>query len=293
MNHPRTLIFVGAHPDDETFGMGATLAKYAAAGVKVYYICCTGGEAGTVEPQYMQGYHSIAELRRTELTKAAEVLQLSGVFYLGYRDSGMAGSADNQNPQAFINAPSDEVAGRIVKIFRELQPEVVVTHDPSGGYNHPDHIMAHKATVTAFKACGDINKYPETGPVFQPARLYYGVRSHRMLKLVIRIMRLFGRNVHKFGRNKDIDLTRMVQFEYPIHAYVKLSKKDMAIRQKAAACHASQGGGMPLSRGGGVMGFVNGLFMLSNRLFGYKDFFMRAYPEPKGKRRESDLFQGI
>jgi N-acetyl-1-D-myo-inositol-2-amino-2-deoxy-alpha-D-glucopyranoside deacetylase len=124
---PRTLVLTGAHPDDETFGMGGTLAQYAAAGVKVYYVCGTRGEVGEVPPEYLKGYNSIAELRTHELKCAADTLGLSDVIYLGYRDSGMAGTADNQHPQALAAAPLEEVAGRIVKELRRLKPEVVVT----------------------------------------------------------------------------------------------------------------------------------------------------------------------
>jgi LmbE family N-acetylglucosaminyl deacetylase len=293
MNSTRTLIFAGAHPDDETFGMGATLAKYAAEGVKVYYVCCTGGEAGTVEPQYLKGYQSIFDLRQAEMKGAAQVLGLAGVIYLGYRDSGMQGSEDNKNPAALVNAPLDEAAGRMVKILRELRPQVVITHDPSGGYNHPDHIATYQLTLKAFTAAGDKALYPQFGAPYQPQKLYYGVRSHRVLKVMIKIMSLFGRNVHKFGRNHDIDLTKIVEHEYPIHAYVRLTTKDMETRLKAGACHASQGGGRPPGRGQGLMGLANSLAMINTRLFGYKDYFMREYPPVKNKRREKDLFEGL
>lgn len=293
MNTTKILMFVGAHPDDETFGMGATLAKYSADGVKVYYVCATGGEAGSVEPHYLEGYSSVYELRYAEMKKAAEVLGLAGVIYLGYRDSGMQGWMDNQNPAALMNAPLEEAAGRLVKILRDVKPQVVITHDPSGGYHHPDHIATHKLTLKAFTASGDQMQYPAAGPVYQPQKLYFGVRSYRLLKVMIKVMSLFGRNVHKFGRNHDIDLTKMVEHEYPINAYVRLSERAMQTRIKAAACHASQGGGRPPGRGPGLMGFVNSINNINARWFGYKDYFMRAYPTVKSKRRESDLFEGI
>src|SRR5271157_3458249 len=97
MKQQKTMIFFGAHPDDETFGMGSTLAQYVTAGVKVYYVCSTRGEAGTVDPEYMNGYATIEDLRSAEMRCAAQVLGLAGVIYLGYRDSGMQGAADNKN----------------------------------------------------------------------------------------------------------------------------------------------------------------------------------------------------
>jgi LmbE family N-acetylglucosaminyl deacetylase len=289
----KTLIFIGAHPDDETFGMGAVLAKYAADGVKVYYVCATKGEAGTVDAAFLKGFKDIADLRSAEMKAAAQVLGLTGVKYLGYRDSGMPGAPDNRNPLALMNAPIEQVIERLVKIIRELRPDVVITHDPSGGYQHPDHISIHNATLKAFPAAGDPNQFPDAGPVFQPGKLYFGVRSNRVMKVMIKLMPLFGQNPHQFGRNKDIDLTKIVDTDYPVHAFVRLSKVALDVRNKAAACHASQGGGRPPGRGFGLFGFVNRIFSVTNRIFGYRDYFMRAYPEPDGRRRESDLFAGL
>ena len=194
MNKQKTLIFFGAHPDDETFGMGATLAQYAASGVKVYYVCSTRGEVGTVDPEYMQGYKTIADLRTAEMECAAKVLDLAGVIYLGYRDSGMTGSPDNQNPDSLFKAPVEQVAGLMVKIIRELKPDVVVTHDAGGGYGHPDHIATHNAEVKAFYAANDPAQFPKAGPPFQPAKLYFGVRPAGIMKIVVRLMPLLGQN---------------------------------------------------------------------------------------------------
>jgi N-acetyl-1-D-myo-inositol-2-amino-2-deoxy-alpha-D-glucopyranoside deacetylase len=110
MQTTKTLMLTGAHPDDETLGVGATLAQYAAAGHKVYYVCATRGEAGEVAPEFIRGFDSIADLRTQELKCAAEVLGLADVIYLGYRDSGMAGAEDNKHPNALASAPVEEVA---------------------------------------------------------------------------------------------------------------------------------------------------------------------------------------
>jgi LmbE family N-acetylglucosaminyl deacetylase len=280
----RTLVFTGAHPDDESFGVGGTLAQYAAAGVKVYYICATRGEVGEVPPGMMKRFASIADLRSHELKCAAEIIGLSDVIYLGYRDSGMAGTADNQHPRALAAAPLEEVTGRLVAVFRHLRPQVVVTFDPIGGYHHPDHIAIHRATVMAFKASGDPAKYPGPDPPFQPQKLYFHVFPHKFLKIMVKILALFGRDVHHFGKNKDIDLASFVEEDYPVHAVIRLKKKSVRTREQAAACHASQ-----LSDDSPRRGLL-GLFLA---LFGQRDSFMRAEPPVKSRRKERDLYQGV
>jgi LmbE family N-acetylglucosaminyl deacetylase len=285
MNIPKTLILTGAHPDDESFGVGGTLAQYAAAGYNVYYVCGTRGEVGEVAPEFMKDYTSIAELRTHELECAAKVLRLTDVIYLGYRDSGMAGTPENKHPKALAASPVEQVAGHIVKIFRKLKPEVVITSDPFGGYGHPDHIAIHKATVLAFNASGDPKKYPEAGPPFMPQKLYYHVFPHKLFKLMVKMWQLLGRDVHHMGRNKDIDFAAFVDPEYPVHCAVLLSKKSLETRNQAAACHASQGGGAGPRRGG-IMGLVN-------RLFGQRDCYMRVYPPVMGHLHERDLFKGV
>jgi len=276
---------VGAHPDDESFGAGGALAYYVEKGVKVYYICGTRGEVGEVPPEMMTGYSSVAQLRTFELECAAKVLGLTEVIYLGYRDSGMAGSPDNKHPEALAAAPLDEVAGIITSHLRHLKPQVVVTFDPIGGYHHPDHIMIHNATVKAFHAAGDPAQYKSKGPPYQPKKLYFNVFSHGWLKFMIRVQEFFGRDIHHFGKNKDIDLGEMLKDEFPVHAIIKLDKQAVETGQKAAACHASQlgGGGRPR---GGLREFLSALM-------GHKDTFMRGYPPVTEKSKEKDLFEGI
>lgn len=281
----KTLVFFGAHPDDETFGVGSTLAQYAASGVKVYYVCSTGGEAGTVDRRHLKDHDTIEGLRAAELKCAAEVLGLAGVFYLGYRDSGMPGSADNKHPGALAMAPLDEAAGRAVKIIREIKPEVVVTHDAGGGYGHPDHIATHDLAEKAFYAAGDPASYTETGPAFQPRKLYFTVRRFRFMKMMIRLMPLFGQDPHHFGRNRDIDFTRMMGVQYPVHAVIRLKRQSITIRNKAAACHASQLDGPHRL-------FLWRVLETVDKVRGPRDYFMRAYPAPT-RRVEKDLFEGI
>ncbi len=281
----RVLLAVLAHPDDESFGTGGTLALYARQGVEVHLVCATRGEAGDMDPDCLDGFASIAERRVSELRCAAGILGLSGVHFLDYRDSGMPGSPDNQHPQALVNAPLDEVAGHIVHYIRVLKPQIVITFDPIGGYKHPDHIAIHNATVKAFQLAGDA-AYPGPSdlPPYSPQKLYYHVMPKRVMRLVVRLLPLFGRDPRRFGRNGDIDLRDLVESgDFPVHASIDY-RGVQEQRDAAAACHASQLGGGPPIRG--IIAWVW-------RLLGGKEQYMRAFPPVEGKLREKDLFVNI
>ena len=284
MNNQKRLLFVGAHPDDETFGIGGTLAQYAAAGVEVYYTCATRGEAGSVDSENMGEYTSIGDLRWAELQCAAAILGIAKVVHLGYRDSGMPGSADNHHPEAMAMSSVENAAGRIVHVIREIKPQVVITHDPIGGYRHPDHIAVHNATVRAFHVAGDPLQYPESGPPYQPGKLYYHIFPRFLLKFAVKVLPLFGQDPHKFGRNKDVDLASLIEVEFPVHAVVKLSKHSVGIRNRAASCYASQ-----MSSGPPRRGILNSI----NALFGRRDLYMRAHPPADIRLREKDLFEDV
>jgi LmbE family N-acetylglucosaminyl deacetylase len=282
----RRLVFVGAHPDDETFGVGGTLALYSAAGVKVYYICGTRGESGTISPGRLLEHETPGDLRWEELQCAASVLGLTDIFHLGYRDSGMPGSPDNSHPEALMAAPVEQVAGRLVKLIRELKPQVVITHDPIGGYRHPDHIAVHNATVRAFHAASDPSLFAEAGAAFQPQKLYYHMFSRRLLRIVTKVMPLVGANPRQFGRNKDIDLASIAEVSFPINASIRLTGEAVRTREKARACHASQVGGGPPP-------LHLRLMAIASKFLGESDLYTRGYPDTKAGRRERDLFEGV
>ena len=151
----RRILFVYAHPDDESFGNAGTILRYTNDGVAVHYACATRGEAGDVPPEMLAGYADVGALRTVEQMCAAGVLGLTGVHFLGRRDSGMDGSPDNQHPAALIRQPLAQVAEQIVALIRAIRPQVVVTFGPYGGYGHPDHIFCHRATTAAFEAAGN------------------------------------------------------------------------------------------------------------------------------------------
>ena len=277
----RTLLAVLAHPDDETFGTGGTLAHYSKLGVQVYLVCATRGEVGEVSAEMMEGYTSVAELREHELRCAAQMLGLAGVFFLNYRDSGMPGTMDNSHPNALFAADVEQVAGDVVQYIRKLKPEVVITFDPIGGYRHPDHIAIHNATVKAFHAAGDARLYPGDDPAFTPTKLYFHTFPRGFLRLAIFFMRLTGKDPRKFGKNGDIDFQSIAEVRFPIHAEVDY-REVADLRDRASACHASQGGAK-------ITGGILGLF---RKISGISDQYMRAYPPP-GTRKEKDLFEGL
>jgi len=277
-----TILSVLAHPDDESFGMGGTLALYAKQGASVNLICATRGEVGIVTEEYLEGFGSIADRREAELRCAAGILGLNAVYFLDYRDSGMPGTADNEHPRALAVAPIDEVAAKITHYIRLLKPQVVLTFDPIGGYRHPDHIAIHKATLQAFNLAGDANFSTDGLPAFQPEKLYYHTIPRGWLKVIVRLLPLFGKNPHEWGRNGDIDLVSISKDSFPVHTVIDYTQVS-DLKAEASACHASQGGG----------GLSRGLMNWLVRFRGTKDHFVQAYPPPNGRRKEKDLFTGI
>lgn len=279
------LLSVLAHPDDESFGMGGTLAWYAESGAAVYLVCATGGEVGVMDDEYLKGFASIAARREAELRCAADVLGLEEVFMLGYRDSGMPGTPDNEHPDALVAAPFDEVVARVVHHIRSLRPHVVLTFDPIGGYRHPDHVTIQQATVKAFHAAADPAAYPDGLPPYQPQKLYFHTFPRGFLRLVVRVMPLFGKDPRRFGRNEDIDLTSIAVEDFPMHAKVDYLPVEQQ-KIQASKCHASQGGGSGI-----FSGILWWLFRVAG--VGGKDTFMRDYPPPVEGVIERDLFEGV
>lgn len=171
-----TLMAVFAHPDDEVW-MGATMAKYGDQGIRTVLVTSTLGEEGEIrdpdlDPEQVR--ERLGEIREAELRRSVEVLGISQLYVLGYRDSGMANTPSNQDPRNFHNADPREAAGRLVHIIRRERPQVIVTDNERGTYGHPDHLAAHRTTVAAFEAAGDPAEFPDSGPEpWQPLKLYY------------------------------------------------------------------------------------------------------------------------
>ncbi len=192
---PLTLMAVHAHPDDECFGTGGVLIKYASEGVHTVLVTATRGEEGEIHDPDLteeEARPRLAEIREEELRRAAALLKIGVVEYLGYRDSGMMGTPANEHPESFNKADLDEATGRLVRLIRRYRPQVLVTYNEDGGYGHPDHLQCHRVTVRAFEAAGDPAQYPDAGPAWRPLKLYATAWSRERWRALRAAMRERG-----------------------------------------------------------------------------------------------------
>ena len=156
----RSLLLVHAHPDDESIGTGATMAKYAAEDAHVTLVTCTLGELGEIIPPDLRHLlpDELGQHRITELARACEALGVQDHRFLGgegrYRDSGMMGLPDNDDPDCFWQANIEEAAAALATVIEEVAASVIVTYDANGFYGHPDHIQAHRVTMRAHELTG-------------------------------------------------------------------------------------------------------------------------------------------
>jgi mycothiol S-conjugate amidase len=182
------LMTVHAHPDDEASKGAGTVALYHAEGVHTVLVCCTGGEEGSILNPAMDRPEVAArlpEIRMEELAKSTEIIGYDEVVLLGYRDSGMPGMPSSEHPRAFVKAPLHETVGRLVSEIRRTRPQVIVTYeDDQTGYPHPDHLRVHDISMAAFDAAGDPAFFPESGPAWQPLKLYYTVWSRAQMTAI-------------------------------------------------------------------------------------------------------------
>ncbi len=178
----RRLLLVHAHPDDETLGTGATMAKYAAEGAQVTLVTCTLGEEGEVIPAELAYLASdrdddLGPYRIGELTRACAALGVTDHRFLGgagrWRDSGMVGTPAGDHPAAFARADPDQAVHALVEVLRAVRPQVVVTYDARGGYGHPDHVQAHRVTMASVARAGDPSYEPAAGRPWEVQKVYW------------------------------------------------------------------------------------------------------------------------
>jgi len=197
----RRLLFVHAHPDDETIGNGATMARYVAEGVQVTLVTCTLGEYGEVlvpELELLSAEHGdqLGGYRIGELAAACAELGVTDYRFLGgpgrWSDSGMMGTPPNDAPRAFWRADLTEATRALVAVVREVRPQVLVTYDENGGYGHPDHIQAHRVAMGAVDRCAEPDWHPELGPAWNIQKAYWSCVPRSVLVESLRLVKEAG-----------------------------------------------------------------------------------------------------
>jgi LmbE family N-acetylglucosaminyl deacetylase len=177
----------------------------------------------------------------------------------------------------------ERLVGQLVAAIRKHRPQVVLCDNQFGGYGHPDHIKLHRATMQAATAAADPAQYPEAGPAHQVLRVYHPAFGFKAFRLLVRLMPVAGRDPRKFGKNHDIDLTEVVQWETPVHARIDV-RRYVDVKMAAGACHRSQGGPMEMAKGMPRW--------LRDRVFGFEGF-TQGFPATAGNgRMTNDLFPG-
>ena len=294
INADRRLLLVHAHPDDETIGSGATMARYAAEGVHVTLVTCTRGEEGEVlvDDHAHRAAHledSLGEHREVELANAMVELGVTDHRFLGgagrYRDSGMMGTPDNDDPACFWRADLLAAAADLVGVIREVRPQVLVTYDDFGGYGHPDHIQAHRVATYATALAAAPSFRPELGEAWEIAKVYWSAFPRSFIREGIAALKAVGDtsdfvsmdpDAIPFAVDDDVVTTALHAEEYGEH-------KMNAMRQ-----HATQ------------INVEGGFFALSDNL-GSRAMGVEHYRLVRGavggplddKGWETDLFAGL
>ena len=240
------LLFVHAHPDDESLNNGATIAHYTALGAQVRVVTCTLGEEGEVigdrwAELAVDRADQLGGYRIGELTRALRALGVSEPIYLGgagrWRDSGMAGTAP-RHQRRFVDADEREAVGALVAIIREQRPHVVVTYDPQGGYGHPDHVHAHTVTTAAVAAAGSkAGDYP--GEPWTVPKFYWTVLARSAFKTAFDALR--GDDVRpEWTMPPPLDEIPFGFSDEDIDAVVEGGPDARAAKVAALAAHATQ-----------------------------------------------------
>ena len=237
------MLFVHAHPDDESLNNGATIAHYAGRGAQVHVVTCTLGEEGEVigdrwAELAVDHADQLGGFRVGELTEALRALGISAPIYLGgagrWRDSGMPGTATRRR-QRFIDADEREAVGALVAIIREQRPHVVVTYDPMGGYGHPDHVQTHTVTTAAVAAAGTAD-YP--GEPWTVRKLYWTVLARSAFKTAYDA--LDDDDLRREWKMPQLEELPFGYSDEDIDAVVEAGPEAWAAKAAALAAHATQ-----------------------------------------------------
>jgi len=305
MTFDQRLLLVHAHPDDESIGQGATMAKYAAEGRGVTLVTCTAGEMGEIlvpdlEHLGADGDDLLGEHRKEELAAAMKELGVTDHRFLGgfgtYRDSGMAWHEDGhaigdpeviaKHPNAFWNADLTEAADHLVAVIREVRPQVLVTYDQFGGYGHPDHIQAHRVATYAASLAAVPSYRKDLGEAWDIAKIYWGAMSESRMRAGLRALRDAGDTTTFEGMDPDGPLPHFVSADEDLAAVVDAT--DHVERKLAAMrAHATQittdGPFFALSNNVGAVAWGLEFFRIAKGQRG----------EPGEDGLETDLFAGL
>jgi N-acetyl-1-D-myo-inositol-2-amino-2-deoxy-alpha-D-glucopyranoside deacetylase len=264
-----TLLLVHAHPDDESISTGGAMMKARGDGHRVVLVTATRGEVGEIYNMDEESTRPhLGEVRTKELENAARILGVNRGEFLDYRDSGMVGTADNENPKSFHQAPIDQAAAKLANIMREEKPEVVVTYDADGTYGHPDHIMAHHVTNAA------LDLLEKEG--LRPRKLYYTAIPRSL-------MEAFRDQMPEEARQDNIGMSIRGTPDELVTTKVDVS--DFVDRKREAfAAHVSQND--PNSW------FATMADQIYRLAFG-TEYYQLARGKPGSELPESDLFVGI
>lgn len=195
------LLLVHAHPDDESIGTGATMAKAVADGAQVTLVTCTLGEEGEIlldEFAHLAADRddALGTHRQGELATAMAALGVTDHRLLGgagrYRDSGMVGTPANDRPDCFWRADLLDAATHLVAVIREVRPHVVITYDDFGGYGHPDHIQTHRVTMYALALAEAPSFRPDLGAPWQTSKVYWTAMPRSVIRQGIEALRAAG-----------------------------------------------------------------------------------------------------
>jgi len=295
------LLLVHAHPDDESIGTGATMAKYVAEGRGVTLVTCTGGEMGEIlvpELEHLAADRDdrLAEHRRGELDDAMKILGVTDHRFLGgfgrYRDSGMAwhedGHAvpgDDVHENAFWNADLTEAATLLVEVIRDVRPQVLVTYDQFGNYGHPDHIQAHRVAMYGAQLAAVPTYRRDLGEPWEIAKIYWLAMSESRMRARLTQLRAAGDTTTFQGLDPEGPLP-MTTPDADLSAAVD-AVDYVGLKMDALRAHRTQ-----ISVDGPFFALSNNL---GDRVWGTENFrIAKGQPaphEPGGL--ETDLFAGL
>jgi LmbE family N-acetylglucosaminyl deacetylase len=231
MNQPLTLMAVHAHPDDEASSTGGVLAKYSAEGVRTVVVTCTNGEFGDGPSGLKPGEEGhdkdgVALTRLAELRESCKFLGVTDLELLGYHDSGMPEWEYRNRPDAFCNVPLDDVAARIGALIEKYQPQVVITYDPDGAYQHPDHVHAARSAIAA------VERTP------MPAKLYFTAMRRSAWRQIFEALREAGEEIPEWDMTEE-EQRKLAEAEARITTEIDI-RPVLERKRDALLAHGSQ-----------------------------------------------------